>query len=74
LATVAAVRSGSACRAIWSPVARDAEPGEAAQQHGADVVGQRIGPERDVDVGQMLVQEAEHPRRVRDVADIYGLP
>ena len=50
-----------------------ADPSRVPQQR-FDTAIQLAGPQDHAGLGQMLLQQAQHARGVRDVADVGGLP
>ena len=52
----------------------DPQVRESRDEHFLDAVVHFARPESHFDARQMLFQNGEHTGRVRDVADIHGLP
>jgi hypothetical protein len=54
--------------------ANDLHLGKACVQHLLDAVVHLARPQPHLDLWQMLFQQRQHTRRVRDVADVHCLP
>ena len=52
----------------------DLELGETLHQHLSHAIVHAAGPEPDFRIRHVLFQQMQHPRRVRDVADVHRLP
>ncbi len=50
------------------------QPREAREEHFLDAVVNLARPQPHLDAGQVLLDERQHTRRVRDVADVHRLP
>ena len=67
------VALGESCLERLRPL-DDAHLRKAREQHLLDAVVHLARPQPHLHAGQMLLDERQHPRRVRDVTDVHRLP